>query len=573
MRQSIERLEPRRLMDGGELDTSFGAGGFIERTLPGHHLNNPDVDVSRAGDMLISAVALGDSDDPTPESPPVIALWRMHPDGTPLGAWGGGDGLAIIELPADLESSALALARSWFMPDGGVLVQVGRRLWKLRTDGSLDKGFGHNGRANFTDFRADRVQLDVDAQGRIYFASGLLDTYALQVLRLNPDCSLDTTFGGDGIVEPADIPNTLAGHRVRALDNGKVLLNAAISTGVTTHNYVAVRLNPDGSPDPTYGSGGSSVRPFGGGPDDDNIVESVNPLPPTGDGYAPFHFSVYQQESPFQVLSESVGAYNPSGAFIETFVDDPSLTLITRNDALFLSWQSGQIEFLDAGGARLDAPSDAAADAVAIPGESGLLLSAVALAGDGTIVVANNSIGEGTNNLDNVVRLHRLFRDDAPDGQPHAKNLTKPRAASYRFIVQYRDDDGVDLASLGDDDLTVALPGGGRRRARLVRTDVSSSAKVVNATYLVTSPDGVWSAADNGVYTVRLERRSVRDTTGVAAAQRPIGVLHVIIAPSAAPSASPSRSVAGIPPAAARNFDFDARTRRQTDENPVDGVI
>jgi hypothetical protein len=420
------------------------------------------------------------------------------------------------------------------MSDGGVLIQVGQRFWKLRTDGSLDKGFGHNGRANFTDFRSDRARVDVDVRGRIYFAGGLNDTYTLQLLRLNPDCSLDTTFGGgDGIVEPAAIPNTLAGHRVRALDDGNVLLSGVISTGFTTHDYVALRLDENGDLDPAYGTGGVSTGQFGGGPDDDNIVESVNPLMPTSDGFAPFFFSVRQQEMPFQVFEERIGAYDPNGRFIETWVNDPQFGSYTRDDALFLGVSTGEIAFLDSDGARIDAASAAATDAVAIPGEPTPRLGTVALASDGTIVITNNSSGEGPNQIDNAVRLYRLFRDDAPVGQLLAKNLTQHREASYQFKVQYRDDDGIDLATLGDDDITVALPsGGGRRAARLVATDVTTgSPKVVTATYKITSPDGVWDFNDNGDYTVRLERRSVRDNNGNAAAQRPIGVFRVAIPP------------------------------------------
>ena len=155
-----------------------------------------------------------------------------------------------------------------------------------------------------------------------------------------------------------------------------------------------------------------------------------------------------------------------------------------------------------------------------------------ALAPDGSILVARSGSDLDPTAFGTVLRVSRLFRDDSPIGQLNAKNLATRREASYRFVVQYHDDDGINLTTLGDDGITVALPGGGgRRKARLVSTDAAGTPKLVNATYLVTSPDGVWDFTDNGTYTVRLERRSGRDINGNAAAQRSIGSFQVLIPP------------------------------------------
>ena len=68
---------------------------------------------------------------------------------------------------------------------------------------------------------------------------------------------------------------------------------------------------------------------------------------------------------------------------------------------------------------------------------------------------------------------------------------------------------------------------------------MTANPKVVNAMYLLTSPDGQWTAADNGTYAIRVQRRSVRDFAGNAAALRVIGEF-VVVVPSASGENAPA---------------------------------
>jgi uncharacterized delta-60 repeat protein len=84
-----------------------------------------------------------------------------------------------------------------------------------------------------------------DASGRLYVVGDGAD-----VERLNPDDTLDTTFGQDGIV---DTP--MFAEQVLPLANGKVLV------GWQGTQYIvpaAIRLNADGSPDPTFANGSAA---------------------------------------------------------------------------------------------------------------------------------------------------------------------------------------------------------------------------------------------------------------------------------------------------------------------------
>jgi hypothetical protein len=147
---------------------------------------------------------------------------------------------------------------------------------------------------------------------------------------------------------------------------------------------------------------------------------------------------------------------------------------------------------------------------------------------DGSVLVL--AIDVATNgDPDRTLSVFRLQRDESPAGLLDARSLVNQRDGSYRFRVQWRDEDGIDLASLGDDDVSVIFPDGVRHHARLVKAEplFGSDGNVVIASYLITSPDGRWSAADDGRYQVRVERKSVRDTLGNPAARRIIGNFNV----------------------------------------------
>src|SRR5262249_48696695 len=138
----------------------------------------------------------------------------------------------------------------------------------------------------------------------------------------------------------------------------------------------------------------------------------------------------------------------------------------------------------------------------------------ITAANDGSLLLPNSQDSVGS--FGNTVRIYRLFRDDAPVGQLIPRNLTSERHASLRFNIDWRDDDGLDIDTFSNDDVTVSFPNGTRRKAKMITLFLAGDHKHEVVTYQVTQPDGVWDASDNGEYTVRIERRSVRDINGNA---------------------------------------------------------
>jgi uncharacterized protein YkwD len=133
-----------------------------------------------------------------------------------------------------------------------------------------------------------------------------------------------------------------------------------------------------------------------------------------------------------------------------------------------------------------------------------------------------------------------------PDTTPPTATLTRAlrkRSESryYAFMVTYTDDTAVDPTTFDDYDIQVEGPGGYVRYANFDSVDSAApgTSRVVN--YVVKGPGGAWDAADNGVYTITLRRRQVRDTAGNAAAAASLGAFSVKI-----PSATVARAL-GVP--------------------------
>jgi len=570
MNRLVEPLETRRLMDAGELDTTFADGaGFIE--IPGESGSRKeivDLDVDPQGDILaiVRTTPLDDIDHP------VDILHRFHADGSPA-TWFGDGG----RLPLPVGVGGVHIAG-----DGGILLQLPSSLRKYRSNGKLAREFGDDGTIRFD--RLPNYSLDQDAAGNIYVVG---QTYApntndddLQTMKFAPDGTPNPDYAQTAQSTLGTTFPDLQGFSMNVLPDGRLMLATRRVEDPATVYYIATRLNEFGNIDSAYGDGGTVIAREQGGHQEFGPFKTAHERGFTEDGYALFEIRTEELTSDrlsTELVSRVLGAFDPQGE--QAFNTD--LPLNANSFGLGFLHHEGYLigtgrmgpppSFFDLAGDLQPAPSAAIAQATQTGGGE-QTFGRLAPANDGSLLLAAQSGQAGTGaTFSNDVRLYRLFAGDAPAAQLHAvRNLKREREASYRFTIQYRDDDGVNVASLGDDDITVALPGGGgrRRKARLLDTELSDGGRVVTATYRVTAPDGVWDAGDNGIYAVRLERRSVRDSNGVAAAQRQIGVFHVAIAPSGTPIASTARPASQSLAAAAatRNFEFDALNRRETDE-------
>jgi uncharacterized delta-60 repeat protein len=147
-------------------------------------------------------------------------------------------------------------------------------LTRHNLNGSLDNTFGSGGIV-ITTFAigpssANAVALQSD--GKIVAAGSAGDRFALA--RYNTDGSLDPTFGSGGLVaaqfQPGDLNNYSLASSLAIQSDGKIVIagdsfvrNPVLSSYVTDCNVGLARFNGDGTPDPSFGTGGIVISDFG----------------------------------------------------------------------------------------------------------------------------------------------------------------------------------------------------------------------------------------------------------------------------------------------------------------------
>ncbi|MEV6839365.1 calcium-binding protein [Streptomyces sp. NPDC051133] len=255
----------------GALDPSFAGDGTVLTDF-GHDDQAEDVAVQPDG-RIVSVGASADGSAVESD----WALTRHNADGS-LDPSFGGDGRVTTPInnmipPEQLqwgEAHAVAL-----QSDGKIVVVGGSWrayedcCWfvvaRYNADGTLDTTFGGGDGRVFTDFGEPEEAEDVAIQpdGKIV-AAGYVGGEAA-VARYNPDGSLDTTFGGDGMVttDPAG-SDPQEGGDGRALvlqPDGKIVVAGQV--GSTRFDFALIRYNADGSLDSGFGAGGIQRTDFG----------------------------------------------------------------------------------------------------------------------------------------------------------------------------------------------------------------------------------------------------------------------------------------------------------------------
>jgi uncharacterized delta-60 repeat protein len=143
--------------------------------------------------------------------------------------------------------------------------------------GDLDPGFGTGGRVvtdvsgDLDDARAVAVQ----PSGRIVaagFAFGPTGLHDFALTRYRPDGTLDPTFGTGGKVI-LDFAGLGSGDEIRALavrPGGRIVAaGTAVGEGFAS-DFALARFRSDGTLDPAFGTGGKVTTDFGGSSDQIN---------------------------------------------------------------------------------------------------------------------------------------------------------------------------------------------------------------------------------------------------------------------------------------------------------------
>lgn len=233
------------------------------------------------GDGPDTDVAMDDSD---------FKLARFNTDGT-LDTSFSGDGKAFIEF--NLGGSNTDRALDGVQLPNGKLVVVGSAevgvddtdiaVVRLNVDGSRDTSFDSDGRLTFSfdlddDFPGEIASsVAIDAAGRILVAgaaaNGSLSGNDFAIARLLPNGTLDPDFGGDGRITVAfDLGDTLedTALELNVAEDGSIFVSGGVKG--SGYDFGVVKLQPDGTPDPAYGSGGKATVAFDLGGNNDDIA-------------------------------------------------------------------------------------------------------------------------------------------------------------------------------------------------------------------------------------------------------------------------------------------------------------
>lgn len=249
----------RNLADGS-LDTSFGNGGTA--TVPFYW--NEDLgqqasfSVQRDGSFFASAGY------PSGE----IYIARFDATGTLLSSFGEA---GVLHLPASVGIHPSRTLDVSLQADGKALVTGQATLTRLNPDGTLDSSFA-NGGSLALDVHANALVIQDDGKILLAGASGGVAT----VIRLNIDGSLDTDFGYQGKVSWGSESAPFAVADMIVLADGKLLIGGSQGTSADGYLAALVQLNPDGSLDHSFGNPDDGYYHLNGGRDDDFLLGTAS---------------------------------------------------------------------------------------------------------------------------------------------------------------------------------------------------------------------------------------------------------------------------------------------------------
>jgi uncharacterized delta-60 repeat protein len=233
------------------------------------------------------------------------------------------------------QTSGMNLGAIAVQPDGKIVVAgdatmaTGFALARYLPDGSPDPSFGDGGfvetnlypPASYAFIEAIALQAD----GKIVVAGtsdgleseNVLDQFTLA--RYNPNGSLDTSFGTDGITntvipEPSPTAWRAGADALAVLPNGEILAggSAGWEAFPSQSSFALVRYTRDGSVDPTFGDDGIVQTAFSGYDDLAGIaVQPDGKIVATGSSGGPGHGDDFE--------TMALARYEPNGSLDPTF--------------------------------------------------------------------------------------------------------------------------------------------------------------------------------------------------------------------------------------------------------------
>ncbi len=267
----------------GSLDPVFASAGQFVQDF-GAQDNLTKVRVQNDGRIVAVGTAL------SPAFSGRLLVLRLNADGTPDTGFNGTGSLLIT---AFNESYAYDL----FFDDADRIVVVGARAdqffqfsmlaLRLNPDGSLDNSFGTGGISELEISTGDDFAYAVAPlpNGQMLLAGSALDSgFRNQpvMVRLNSDGSIDEGFGSNGV---ADFPITEQDNNFWSIGvqgSGRIIAAGQLDQGLTStgqfnQDVLVAAFTPQGEPDAGFGVGGSIVRAISAEYNDRALAMAIGP--------------------------------------------------------------------------------------------------------------------------------------------------------------------------------------------------------------------------------------------------------------------------------------------------------
>jgi uncharacterized delta-60 repeat protein len=268
-----------RLTPDGFPDATFGTAGVVDLAFNsgGSAFNDDEanaVAIQPDGKIVLAGYSRFD-----------FAAARLNADGTPDASFGTKGMTTIVISTGGFDTDAArAIA---LQPDGKIVLagysdgngfQNDFAATRLNPNGSVDATFGTKGRTlvgfdlgGSDDDQANGVALQSD--GKIVLVGTVQVSFPglgsnvsdIGVVRLNADGTPDLAFGTAGaLVIGLNLGGNFTdeGKAVVVQPDDKIVVAGSAERSFTVSSFAAVRLNPDGSFDDTFGTGGKTTVAF-----------------------------------------------------------------------------------------------------------------------------------------------------------------------------------------------------------------------------------------------------------------------------------------------------------------------
>jgi uncharacterized delta-60 repeat protein len=245
----------------GDLDSTFGHGGKVRVSLGRADSALSDA-VRLSNDRILAAgyAKIGSSYD--------VAVARFTPNGKLDTSFGGGDGVATANFGAIDSAAALVV-----QPDGRIVTVGGVcgasscnvGVARFRANGTLDPTFGTGGKRKINLGASENgVDVALRSDGKIVVGANTNlggGAFHFAVARLRPNGTLDPTFGTGGIAKPG---SDIYMSALALVSSGRIIVGGVSQTA---NDFGLERLKPNGQVDTTFGTGGTTTTDFDGGYD------------------------------------------------------------------------------------------------------------------------------------------------------------------------------------------------------------------------------------------------------------------------------------------------------------------